>query len=78
MRDGIDPDEHPELVAIPFAPALLHEIKLIWAPATESEGVQAFVDRCAGVPVWTGTAGNGSSGRYGPTPTSADARAGDP
>lgn len=61
MRDGIDPDEHPELVAIPFAPPLLHEIKLIWAPATESEGVQAFVDRCAAVPVWTGTAGTRAS-----------------
>jgi DNA-binding transcriptional LysR family regulator len=57
MRDGVDPDEHPELVAIPFAPPLLHEIKLIRAPAAESEAVRAFVGRCAAVPVWTGTAG---------------------
>jgi DNA-binding transcriptional LysR family regulator len=62
MRDGIDPDEHPELVAIPFAPPLLHEIKLIWAPAAESASVRAFVDRCAAVTVWTGTAGTSPMG----------------
>jgi DNA-binding transcriptional LysR family regulator len=57
MREGVDRAEHPDLVPVPFAPPLLHEVQLMWAPAAESDDVRAFVALCAAVPVWTGTAG---------------------
>jgi DNA-binding transcriptional LysR family regulator len=42
-------DEHPDLVAIPFDPPLLHDVTMIWVPETETTSVRAFVDRCAAI-----------------------------
>jgi DNA-binding transcriptional LysR family regulator len=35
-RERFDPQEHAELIPIPFAPPLLHDVILIWSPAHES------------------------------------------
>ena len=45
MRDGFHADEQPELLAIPFDPPLLHDVTLIWTPASESAAVRAFAER---------------------------------
>jgi hypothetical protein len=46
VRDAFQADKHPQLKAIPFVPALRHDVTLIWSPARKSPALRVFAQHC--------------------------------
>jgi LysR substrate binding domain len=44
MGERFDPNKHPELMAVPFAPPLLHDVVLIWSPEHESAALLGLAE----------------------------------